>query len=167
MLPCWVPFVSSSSGLCTLLSGFCVLLLCCSLPKARATATSPSPGGLHQVQAGQPVLCGSAAWPHSCECLCSQRWGQGGRPQGLTHTVCPQSLGLLPEDGLSCGCSEVSTVGGPSGSSQEPLACTKATDKHAAGNGLQESVCKLAVVPTAPEDVAKHEVSVRFEEGRG
>ncbi|KAM5331996.1 WD repeat-containing protein 90 isoform 3-T3 [Glossophaga mutica] len=64
--------------------------------------------------------------------------------------------GLLPEDGLSCECSEVSIVGGPSGNSQEPLACMKATDKHAAGNGLQMSVCKLAVGPTAPEDVAKH-----------
>ncbi|XP_045705221.1 WD repeat-containing protein 90 isoform X2 [Phyllostomus hastatus] len=66
------------------------------------------------------------------------------------------SLGLLPEDGLSCECSEVSVVGGPNGNSQEPLACMKATDKHAAGNGLQMSVCKLAVVPTAPENVTKH-----------
>ncbi|XP_036890386.1 WD repeat-containing protein 90 isoform X1 [Sturnira hondurensis] len=67
------------------------------------------------------------------------------------------SLGLLPEDSLSCECSKVSIVGGPSGNSQEPLACMKATDKHAAGSGLQMSVCKLAVVPIAPEDVAKHE----------
>lgn len=34
-----------------------------------------------------------------------------------------------------------------------------ATDKHAAGNGLQVSVRKLAVVATDLEDVAINEVS--------
>ncbi|XP_053527570.1 WD repeat-containing protein 90 isoform X4 [Artibeus jamaicensis] len=81
-----------------------------------------------------------------------------GSPSSVVPLLGPTaSLGLLPEDSLSCECSEVSIVGGPSGNSQEPLACMKATDKHAAGNGLQMSVCKSAVVPIAPEDVAKHE----------
>ncbi|XP_054442774.1 WD repeat-containing protein 90 [Pteronotus mesoamericanus] len=67
-------------------------------------------------------------------------------------------LGPLPEEGLSCECSEVSIVGDTSGNSQVPVACAKAcTDKHAAGNGLQGSVSRLAVVPAAPEEVAKHE----------
>ncbi|XP_016076183.1 PREDICTED: WD repeat-containing protein 90 [Miniopterus natalensis] len=70
---------------------------------------------------------------------------------------CQAPLGLLPEDGLSCECSEVSIMGGPRGHRQEPLADVKATDKHAAGSGLQVSVRNLAVVPAAPEDVAKHE----------
>lgn len=43
----------------------------------------------------------------------------------------------------------------------------KATDKHAAGSGLPVSVCNLAVVPKAPDDVTKHEVSACLEEGRG
>ncbi|KAM7148990.1 WD repeat-containing protein 90 [Molossus nigricans] len=69
---------------------------------------------------------------------------------------CQAPSGLLPEDGLSCEYSEVSIVSGPRGDRQEPLASSKATDKHAAGSGLQGSVRKLAVVPAAPEDVAKH-----------
>nr|KAF6442835.1 WD repeat domain 90 [Rousettus aegyptiacus] len=69
----------------------------------------------------------------------------------------PSAPGPLPEESLSCEHSEVSSVSGPNGHSREPSACTDATDKHAADNGLQVSVRKLAVVATDLEDVAMHE----------
>lgn len=56
---------------------------------------------------------------------------------------------------------------GSSGRSQELSACVEATDGRTAGHDLQVSAHKLAVVPTAPEDVAIHEVSARPQEGRG
>ncbi|XP_014398511.1 PREDICTED: WD repeat-containing protein 90 isoform X3 [Myotis brandtii] len=67
------------------------------------------------------------------------------------------SLRLLPEDGLSSECSEVSIVGGSGVDRREPPASAKATDKRAAGSGPPVSACKLAVVPPAPEDATKHE----------
>ncbi|XP_066239129.1 WD repeat-containing protein 90 isoform X2 [Saccopteryx leptura] len=70
---------------------------------------------------------------------------------------CWAPSGLLPEDSLSCECSEVSIVGSPSSHSQEPSASVKPTDKHAAGSGLHAPVSKVAVLSTAPENVPKHE----------
>uniref|UniRef100_G1PFR4 WD repeat-containing protein 90 n=1 Tax=Myotis lucifugus TaxID=59463 RepID=G1PFR4_MYOLU len=64
------------------------------------------------------------------------------------------SLGLLPEDGLSSECSEVSIVGGSGVDRREPPASAKATHKLAAGSGPPVSA---AVVPPAPEDATKHE----------
>lgn len=54
LLPCPVPSATSSSGLCTLLNGFCGPLLHCSLPEACTTA-SPSLGDLQQAQTRQSV----------------------------------------------------------------------------------------------------------------
>nr|XP_019611822.1 PREDICTED: WD repeat-containing protein 90 isoform X4 [Rhinolophus sinicus] len=69
----------------------------------------------------------------------------------------PSAPGRLPENGLSCERTEVSSVVGSSGRSQELSACVEATDGRTAGHDLQVSAHKLAVVPTAPEDVAMHE----------
>lgn len=88
-------------------------------------------------------------------------------------TVLPQpcralsALGPLPENSVSRKRSEASTVGGSSGHSQEPLACTEATDKYAAGSALQVSAHTLAAVPTASKDVAMHAVSARPKEDWG
>ncbi|KAM5198229.1 WD repeat-containing protein 90 isoform 1-T1 [Hipposideros larvatus] len=60
----------------------------------------------------------------------------------------PSASGLLPENGLPCERSEVSSVGGCSGRSEEPSACVESTDKHAAGSDLQVSA------------VARHESSL-------
>ncbi|XP_059935471.1 WD repeat-containing protein 90 isoform X2 [Mesoplodon densirostris] len=63
----------------------------------------------------------------------------------------------LPEVSVSCEHSEVSSVGGPSGCSQEPLAWVEATDKHVASDSLHVSVHKTTVEPTAPEDASPRE----------
>ncbi|KAF5928623.1 hypothetical protein HPG69_007508 [Diceros bicornis minor] len=69
----------------------------------------------------------------------------------------PSAPRPLPEVSLFCEHSEISSVGGPSGQSQEPSAWEQATDKHATGSSIHVSAHELAVVPVAPEDVALHE----------
>ncbi|XP_026973770.1 WD repeat-containing protein 90 isoform X3 [Sagmatias obliquidens] len=63
----------------------------------------------------------------------------------------------LPEVSVSCERSKVSSVGGPSGRSQEPLAWVEATDKHVASDSLHVSVHQTTVEPTAPEDASPQE----------
>ncbi|XP_007453739.1 PREDICTED: WD repeat-containing protein 90 [Lipotes vexillifer] len=63
----------------------------------------------------------------------------------------------LPEVSVFCERSEVSSVGGPSGRSQEPLAWVEATDKHAANDTFYMSVHQTTVEPTAPEDASPQE----------
>ncbi|XP_055265016.1 WD repeat-containing protein 90 isoform X3 [Moschus berezovskii] len=60
----------------------------------------------------------------------------------------------LPEVSVSCERSEVSSVAGPGGCSQEPSAWVEATDEHAVGDGLRVSARQLTVEPVAPEDAA-------------
>lgn len=71
----------------------------------------------------------------------------------------------LPEVSVSCERSKVSSVGGPSGRSQEPLAWVEATDKHVASDSLHVSVHQTTVEPTAPEDASPQEVSAFPKEG--
>ncbi|XP_057384735.1 WD repeat-containing protein 90 [Balaenoptera acutorostrata] len=63
----------------------------------------------------------------------------------------------LPEVSVSCERSEVCSVGGPSGRSQEPLAWVKATDKHVVSDSLHVSARQTTVEPTAPEDASPQE----------
>ncbi|XP_033696463.1 WD repeat-containing protein 90 isoform X5 [Tursiops truncatus] len=63
----------------------------------------------------------------------------------------------LPEVSVSCERSKVSSVGGPSGRSQEPLAWVETTDKHVASDSLHVSVHQTTVEPTAPEDASPQE----------
>ncbi|XP_028339822.1 WD repeat-containing protein 90 [Physeter macrocephalus] len=63
----------------------------------------------------------------------------------------------LPEVSMSSERSEVSSVGGPSGRSQEPLAWVEPTDKHVASDSLHLSVHQTTVEPTAPEDASPQE----------
>ncbi|XP_060141565.1 WD repeat-containing protein 90 isoform X8 [Globicephala melas] len=63
----------------------------------------------------------------------------------------------LPEVSVSCERSKVSSVGGPSVRSQEPLAWVEATDKHVASDSLHVSVHQTTVEPTAPEDASPQE----------
>ncbi|KAB0338961.1 hypothetical protein FD754_024226, partial [Muntiacus muntjak] len=62
----------------------------------------------------------------------------------------------LPEVRVSCERSEVSSVAGPGGCSQEPSAWVETTDEHAASVGLHV-FAHQATEPTAPEDTAPHE----------
>ncbi|KAB0382023.1 hypothetical protein FD755_003940 [Muntiacus reevesi] len=62
----------------------------------------------------------------------------------------------LPEVRVSCERSEVSSVAGPGGCSQEPSAWVETTDEHAASDGLHV-FAHQATEPTAPEDTAPHE----------
>uniref|UniRef100_G1QEM5 WD repeat domain 90 n=1 Tax=Myotis lucifugus TaxID=59463 RepID=G1QEM5_MYOLU len=106
--------------------------------------------------------------PEAAVSACAPRHGaKEGSPRVWRTLSPPQSwqasLGLLPEDGLSSECSEVSIVGGSGVDRREPPASAKATHKLAAGSGPPVSA---AVVPPAPEDATKHEVSACLEEGR-
>ncbi|XP_068381046.1 WD repeat-containing protein 90 [Eschrichtius robustus] len=69
----------------------------------------------------------------------------------------PSVPGPLPEVSVSCERSEVCSVGGPSGRSQEPLAWVKATDKHVVSDSLHVSARQTTVEPTAPEDASPKE----------
>ncbi|XP_043312643.1 WD repeat-containing protein 90 isoform X2 [Cervus canadensis] len=62
----------------------------------------------------------------------------------------------LPEVRVSCERSEVSSVAGPGGCSQEPSAWVETTEEHAASDGLHV-FAHQAMEPTAPEDAAPHE----------
>ncbi|XP_032316530.1 WD repeat-containing protein 90 isoform X2 [Camelus ferus] len=66
----------------------------------------------------------------------------------------PSAPRPLPEVNLSCECSEVSSVGGPSGHCQEPFPWV---DKRAAGDSIHISAQKPAVEPVAPEHTASQE----------
>nr|XP_031303352.1 WD repeat-containing protein 90 isoform X3 [Camelus dromedarius] len=66
----------------------------------------------------------------------------------------PSAPRPLPEVNLSCECSEVSSVGGPSGHCQEPFPWV---DKRAAGDSIHISAHKPAVEPAAPEHTASQE----------
>lgn len=70
----------------------------------------------------------------------------------------------LPEVRVSCERSEVSSVAGPGGCSQEPSAWVETTEEHAASDGLHV-FAHQAMEPTAPEDAAPHEVRAFPEEG--
>eukprot|EP00069_Balaena_mysticetus_P016010 bmy_01881T0 len=69
----------------------------------------------------------------------------------------PSAPRPLPEVSVSCERSEVCSVGGPSGRSQEPLAWVKATDKHVVSDSLHVSARQTTVEPTAPEDASPQE----------
>ncbi|XP_072798413.1 WD repeat-containing protein 90 isoform X9 [Vicugna pacos] len=66
----------------------------------------------------------------------------------------PSAPRPLPEVTLSCECSVVSSVGGPSGHCQEPFPWV---DKHAAGDSVHISAHKPAVEPAAPEHTTSQE----------
>ncbi|XP_057603855.1 WD repeat-containing protein 90 isoform X2 [Hippopotamus amphibius kiboko] len=63
----------------------------------------------------------------------------------------------LPEVSLSCEYSKVSSVGGSSGCSQEPLAWVETADKHVAGDGLHLCARQPTVECTAPEGASSQE----------
>nr|XP_058893365.1 WD repeat-containing protein 90 [Kogia breviceps] len=63
----------------------------------------------------------------------------------------------LPEVSMSSEHSDVSSVGRPSGRSQEPLAWVEPTDKHVASDSLHVSVHQTTMEPTTPEDASPQE----------
>ncbi|CAI9172545.1 unnamed protein product [Rangifer tarandus platyrhynchus] len=102
--------------------------------------------------------------PTAVSARCPRRWGWGCWPQA----ECSWALVLLqsrwasamprplPEVRVSCERSEVSSVAGPGGCSQEPSAWVETTDEHAASDGLHV-FAHQATKPMAPEDAAPHE----------
>ncbi|MBW00007.1 WD repeat-containing protein 90, partial [Eschrichtius robustus] len=75
----------------------------------------------------------------------------------LVRNLYTSDLCFDPEVSVSCERSEVCSVGGPSGRSQEPLAWVKATDKHVVSDSLHVSARQTTVEPTAPEDASPKE----------
>ncbi|XP_014648903.1 PREDICTED: WD repeat-containing protein 90 [Ceratotherium simum simum] len=128
-------------------------------------------------EAGLSALCSTAGFPGHVPRLLSHL-ATFSKPTQDSVSPVVQMLGPtascripsaprpLPEVSLFCEHSEISSVGGPSGQSQEPSAWEQATDKHATGSSIHVSAHELAVVPVAPEDVALHEPPCRKQSGQ-
>lgn len=164
---CLLPHPSQASSLCSVGSALCFIA---GFPRhVPQLLPRPGPFSKSRQDSVSPVV--QTLGPTAVSARALRDGAKEGSPGSDGHCPPPQSwqasLGLLPEDGLSSECSEASIVGGSGVDRREPPASAKAPDKRAAGSGPPVSACKLAVVPPAPEDATKHEVSACLEEGRG